>query len=124
MPNNQNLKTPEPDHKGLATASLVLGNISLVLGPGIAMLIYSLVFYPLLQGAKEWTLFPPLGALVLVLLSYPIALIISLIGLILGILGRKSIRKKSAIAGIKVCLIVIALSLPLLGCPIYFLFFL
>jgi hypothetical protein len=87
---NQMEQSKKEDQKGKAIASLILGIVSILPLVGRIFIIY-------------WIKTIPAGELLVYLLTR--TPLIAFLGLILGILGLKSTKKKFAIAGIILCLI-------------------
>jgi uncharacterized membrane protein len=87
---NQTLQQPQLDPKGKAIISLVLGIVSILLGL-LPTLFLGLGMNPMAPS-------PILNIVFLLPL-------VVLIGIVFGILGLKSTKKKFAIAGIVLCLI-------------------
>lgn len=90
---NQNIQQPNADSKGKAAASLMLGTISIVF---VLMPLLSLAILGMLEiDSTEASLFSVIPWL------FPFATPpAAILGLIFGILGLKSTKKKLAISGV------------------------
>ncbi len=89
-----NQTSPQSKHDKKAILSLVLGSISI----GLLLILYVVVFAIGVLGLMGIAGIG--GFLIMLLLAAPL---LAIIGLILGIMGMKSTKKKFAIGGIVLC---------------------